>query len=423
MKKLSLLIVIVAMAIFLFLSQSLSAESKYNPMLHAKANYVVNANNSPILLRCVNLSPWLNREPYLIRNNLVALFKSPSEFEQKLAQLVGVNQAEKFWQHWEESFVTENDFKHLSQQGFNCVRLPLNHKKIVVQKKNGSVTLNKAGMASVDRAVVWGQKHKIFVIIDLHTAPGGQNNLATVADILSNDLAARLWEGSSAKDNQKQVIQLWREIATRYAQSRSVGGYDLLNEPKLPNGVPKTSLLRFYDKIIATIRSVDPNHMVILEGDDFARDFSAFTSPVDHNVMFEFHEYSLFNENWNNPNQEALEPFLKVRSSFKVPLWLGEFGEGTLEWQVQMLQLMKTNQIGWAIWPWKRVYLGEGRPVIQTIQTTDAWNNLADYLLEAPFSSQPTPEQAQQGMLEMLAAIQSAHCKEDHNLAALFNKN
>jgi len=132
--------------------------------------------------------------------------------------------------------------------------------------------------------------------------------------------------------------------------------------------------------------------------------------------MYEFHEYSLFNSDWNTPNQEALEPFLRLRASSHMPLWLGEFGENSSEWQEQMVQLMKVNQIGWAVWPWKRIALDNGHPVIETIVMPDSWDRLSRYLVGALFAGKPTQTQAEQGMSEMLQAVRSQNCKEDRAL-------
>ena len=61
----------------------------------------------------------------------------------------------------------------------------------------------------------WGKKHKIYVVLDLHAAPLGQNALATVADVPSTDLVARLWEGSSAAKNQDATVAIRRTLGPR----------------------------------------------------------------------------------------------------------------------------------------------------------------------------------------------------------------
>jgi endoglucanase len=251
------------------------------------------------------------------------------------------------------------------------------------------------------------------VMLDLHVAPGGQSDVPIVADLLPGEKHAGLWEGATATANRARTVELWRALATRYAGASSLGGYDLLNEPRLPKGVPVGDLAQLYADIVAAIRSVDPLHMVVLEGNGFARDFTGLSAAPDANAMFEFHEYALFNKGWNKPNQKALAPFLKLRTDSHLPLWLGEFGEDSAQWQGEMVKLMQDNQIGWSIWPWKRIELKNHHPVIQTITPPDSWKKLADWLVGAWFSRRPTPAEAEKAMSEMLQAIQTPNCRED----------
>src|SRR5579862_2232261 len=399
--------IIAAIGLFVISASSCCAQETSNAMLHAAKGAVVNAQGAPVQLRCVNLSPWLDPEPYLIGKALRGLTRSPSELKQKLAEIVGPADAQAFWQQWEDTFITREDFARLKEQGFNCVRLPINYKNIAVASPDGSIALDDARLAPVDHAVAWGAEYSIYVFLDLHAAPGGQNPVSTVSDVPSDNTIAQLWQGPDARANQKMTVALWRALAARYAKAGSIGGYDLLNEPALPSGVPKDDLVSLYRSIIAAIREVDPDHMIILEGNEYAHDFSFFPPPADSNVMYEFHEYSLLNSAWRMPNQKALEPFLKLRAATHVPLWLGEFGEETLNWQAQIVELMKANQIGWAVWPWKRVGLDNGHPVIESITMPDAWEKLFRYLVGAWFSGKPSTAAAQQGMAQMLQAIRT----------------
>ena len=385
-----------------------------NPMLHAALGRVVDGSGKPVELRCVNLSPWLNPEPYLVAPSWRALNTSPTELRDGIARAVGSRTARKFWRQWEETFVTEEDFRTLAGQGFTCVRLPLNYRRVMTAEG-----LNADGIAPVDRAVIWAEKYGIYVILDLHAAQGGQNNVPTVSDVPSTDTLAKLWKGPDSAANQSATVTLWRRLAARYASARSIGGYDLLNEPVLPRGVPKENLAAFYKAATTAIREVDPHHMIILEGDQFAHDFSMLAPPFDANTLYQFHEYDLFNPDWNKPNQKALAPFLKLREDTGMPLWLGEFGENTAAWQGRMVSLMRANEIGWAIWPWKRIALGNSHPVIMTITPPKSWEKLAKYAVGAWFAAKPTPEEVQDAINGMLLAIRSENCRFDANLAKI----
>jgi aryl-phospho-beta-D-glucosidase BglC (GH1 family) len=110
--------------------------------------------------------------------------------------------------------------------------------------------------------VGWAAKYRLYVILDLHCAPGGQ----TGADI--DDSWGYPWLYESEAD-QKLTIYVWKRIASHYSNNATVLGYDLLNEP-----IPHYPQLRqynerlepLYKKITAAIRTVDKNHVVILGG-------------------------------------------------------------------------------------------------------------------------------------------------------------
>lgn len=390
-----------------------------NPMLHVAEGSLADGSGRPVSLRCVNLSPWLDPEPYLVGRALRALARSPSEMQERLQALVGPAQARTFWQQWQDAFVTEADFRHLAEQGFTCVRLPLNFRSLVAGFEHGAVTLDASGIAPVDRAVQWAARDGLYVILDLHAAPGGQNAVATVADVPSSDRTARLWVGPSAAANQAQTAALWHALAARYAQARGVGGYDLLNEPAVPAGAPSTALADLDRLLIASIRSVDAAHLLVIEGNSFAHDFSTLRDLPDANLLYEFHEYAALNPAWRTPHQQALAPYLALRAATHRPLWLGEFGENSATWQRQIVALMAANGVGWAVWPWKRIDLHNAHPVIQTIRMPESWNRLSRYLDDAVLARRPSRAQALQAMADMLQAIRSANCAEDSALAAV----
>ena len=396
------------------------AAASPNPMLHAAGGAVVNAHGDRVLLRCVNLSPWLVPEGYLMAGgSLAALTTSPSQIKERLAAVVGPERAAAFWRQWIEAFVTEADFRRLSAAGFNCVRLPLDANFIASRVDDHRVTFVPDMIRPVDDAVAWGTATGIHVVLDLHDAPGGQNSLSTVSDVPSSDHTPRLWEGPDSADNQRKTALLWRALAARYVHARSVGGYDLLNEPALPRGAPADELTHFYQATIAAVRSADPDHMIVIEGNDYAHDFSALQTLTDGNVLYEFHEYALGNRRWRRPGEGELEPFLQLRRATGRPLWLGEFGENTAAWQARVVGLLAPHDIGWAVWPWKRVALSAENPVIETIAAPSSWRELGGYLVGRWLARKPSPAAAEQAMEDMLVAVRTENCRTDRSLESI----
>ncbi len=152
--------------------------------------------------------------------------------------------------------------------------------------------------------------------------------------------------------------------------------------------------------------------MIVLEGDNYAHDFSMLVPPPDDNVLYQFHEYALGNADWRKPQQKALEPFLKLRRDSGMPLWVGEFGENDFSWQETVVTLLQANNIGWAIWPWKRIAIGN-HPVIETITLPESWDKLSRYAARGVFAAKPSSADARAAMAEMLRAIRTENCFHD----------
>ena len=404
----------------LFCSTSLSPvfaddRASASRFLRTSGSSLIGPSGDTLQLRCVNLDPWLNRPAYLFRAHLTSLLRSPSEVESRLEQLVGRDTAEQFWRDWEAKFITSDDFLQIRSQGFNCVRLPINHRRILTFDSHNRVALNPSRISSVDRAVQYGDQTGVFVFLTLMTTPGGQNRTPIISDVPSTDPTPRLWTGPSRDENQKLTIELWKLLAQRYANSTAVGGLNLLNEPNLPWGTPATMLGSFYSRLISEIRAINRNHLLIVEGGNYSKDATVPGLDLrgNPNLMLGFHAYNIFNPGWANPSDRSFEPFLKTRQKYNIPIWLSEFGEDKLSWIDRVVSLAEKHQVHWAVWPWKRVDLGSGRPVIQTISTSSKWNSLADYLISAPFHKKPTREEALIAMNQMLQAIQTQNTTQN----------
>ncbi len=331
-------------------------------MVHSDGTRIVNADGAPLDLKCVNLDGWLQPIPYLISDSGNALFTSPTEFVGNLEGVVGPERATEFWRDYRDAFATESDF---------------------------------------------------YVVLDLHSVPGGQNAVPTVSDVPQADPVARLWEGPDAAANQQATVTLWTSLAARYANHPALAGYDLLNEPALPASVDPAALPQLYARLIEAVRAEDGKHMVFVEGDDLAHDFSAFDAPLDDNMAYEFHAYALTGfEDWATPDPGDIAPYVALRAAHDRPLWLGEFGEGTIDWQTGVIDVVEGQDIGWAVYPWKRKQTWWFNPVVQQIDATPTWYALASHLAQ-PNGSPPSPQQAEAAMAEILAAVALDACTED----------
>jgi endoglucanase len=312
-----------------------AASPVWGQYAHTRGIEVLDGGGHPIQLKGTNLGNWLVPEGYMWRFDGGP--QSPKEIEGLLTELVGPTRAEEFWKSYRERYVTREDIRFIRAQGFNSVRVPLHWKLFQTE--------DAEGFRLLDRVVQWSQEAGLYVILDLHAAPGGQ----TGANIDDGHGYPWLLRDAGA---QQQTVDLWVRLAKHYRDQPAVLGYDLLNEPipNYPGYEDLHPLLEpLYKRVAAAVRGVDPHHILILGGAEWDGDFSVFGAPFDSNAIYQLHKY------WMGVNQATLAPFIAYRDKYHVPIWLGESGENTDQWVADFRGLLDKNSIGWAFWPYKKM--------------------------------------------------------------------
>ncbi|NOY76794.1 MAG: cellulase family glycosylhydrolase [Calditrichaeota bacterium] len=306
--------------------------------LHTKGTQIVDSSGNEILLKGIALGGWLVPEGYMLH---IPGFGSPSSIRQKILNLIGSEATDEFFARYRANFIQKIDIEKIASWGVNSIRLPFNYRLISPEDQPG--VFLESGFQVLDQVLEWCKENHLYLILDMHCAPGGQN-AQNISD--SDGQEARLWTESA---NQDRTVKIWTEIARRYANEEWIGGYDLLNEPVLPSGVSNTQLRAFYLRLSRAIRQVDPNHLLFIEGNWYATDFRDLTPPFDTNMAYSFHKY------WNPVTQESIASYLKIRNNYRVPLWLGESGENSNPWFHECVSLMEKNNIGWCWWTYKKI--------------------------------------------------------------------
>lgn len=356
--------------------------------VHARGTQLVDGEGNPLQLRGVGLGNWLLPEGYMWR--FPDDVSSPRQIEAHVESLVGPERAEEFWRRFRDGFITEADVAHIASLGFDHVRLPFNARGLI----DDAGGLLAEGVAHLDRLVDWCEAHGLWVLLDLHGAPGGQ----TGTNI--DDSAAGKPELFMDARYRELTIVLWRAIAERYRDRTSVMGYDLLNEP-LPNEwqhVYATDLMRLYAELTAAIREVDPHHLIMYEGVHWATDFSGFTESLDPNSVLHFHRY------WCAPDRDSIAHYLDARARLGVPIYMGEGGENTPEWIYAAFRLYERHGIGWNFWPWKKLHTTTS-PL--SMRLPEGWD-----LIAATAGAAPDPEMAWRILESYLEAMDVGRCDE-----------
>ena len=358
--------------------------------VHTKGTELVDGTGQPLMLRGTNLGNWLEPEGYMFHFGDGA--QSPSEIDRFSQELIGPENADAFWKAWRDNYITEKDLDRIAAMGFNSVRVPISWKLF----DNDSA----AGFRLLDRLVQWAKKDHLYVIIDLHCAPGGQ----TGTNIDDSEGYPWLYLDAGA---QKRTIEIWRRIADHYHDDRTVLGYDLLNEP-IPHF---PALQRFnpdleplYKRIGAAVREVDKNHVLILGGAQWDSNFKVFGKPWDANVMYTFHKY------WSATDVSVIRDYLEFRDKWQVPIWLGESGENKDEWIAAFVKTLEENHVGWCFWPYKKMDAGSS---VVTFDRPAGWDPIIALSkmpsgtanAEKRIAARPSPETVQGAFDDLLKKI------------------
>ena len=327
--------------VHLFIVSVLLLQTQISPQgfIHRDNKKIVDGNGNEVLLKGMGLGNWLVQEGYMMQTSAFA--NAQWQIRAKISALIGATNTETFYQTFRENYIKKADIDSLKKWGFNSVRLPM-HYNLFATNTNPPVFLN-TGFDIIDSLLSWCEQNEIYLILDMHAAPGGQSD-EPISDY--NPANPSLWESESNKD---LLVMIWRKIAERYKDKTWIGGYDLINEPKWdlqPNNQPLRDL---YIRLTDTIRAVDNNHILFIEGNWFATDFNGLTPAWDENMSYSFHKY------WNGNSQSSIQYLINLRDNTNTPLWLGETGENSNQWFVECIELMKTNNIGWAWWPHKKI--------------------------------------------------------------------
>ena len=363
--------------------------------LHVNGKDILNGKGEPFLLRGIGLGGWMLQEPYMLQLSDVA--GTQTEIKSRIVELIGQENCNKFYTSYLNNMITERDIDSLKAWGFNSIRLPMHYNlfTLPVEKEPvaGQNTWLRTGFDLTDNLLAWCKKNKIFLILDLHAAPGGQGNDRPIADV--DTLKPRLW---GSEYNLQKTIALWKKLAERYANEEWIGGYDLLNETnyKMDGNEPLRKLL-----MAATeeIRKVDKNHIIFIEGNQFANDYTGLTPPWDNNLVYSFHKY------WNPATIETIQKYLDLREKFNVPLWMGESGENTNVWFKDVVNLVESKNIGWAWWTIKKI--GSESSLI-SIKKPEGYQKIVDYW--AGKGPKPKVNEATATFLELAGNVKIERC-------------
>ncbi len=351
--------------------------------IHAEKTHLVDGNGDRFTVKGINLGNWLVPEGYMFK---FIRARAPTEIGEVIEALIGPEEASRFWAEFREVYIAKEDIRFIKAVGFNTVRVPLHWRLFVEPGEGGADRFEGQGWYLLDRLVQWCRESDLRVIIDLHAAPGGQTGV-------NHDDGTGFPLTFYVPRYRQLTIELWRQLAAHYRDEPTILGYDLLNEPISPysdEDYLNPRLEPLYREIVAAIRGVDSNHVVLLAGAQWSTSFAVFGRPFDANAVYTYHKF------WANPTRDSLQSYLDFSNRWNVPLLIGETGELTDDWNRMFRRLHERFGIGWCFWPYKTL---DSDSAVVSIQKPTGW----DLIINASSSdarafkpgSLPPREQAQ----------------------------
>jgi len=347
------LLLLLLMFLSLMLSAPLSAAPL--PRLHARGVQIVDRLGRPVVLRGVNLGGWLVEEPWMMpfqtrppEGSGLPPFKDHASLMAVLEKRFGAAGAARvqaaFWQAW----LNESDFDRIRAAGLNCVRLPFLSSQIAEPDT----------LKLMDQAVAWAGARGIYVILDMHGAPGSQSDQGHTGVAGRNEFF---------KDpaNVSRAEAVWTQVARRYRDNPTVAGYDLVNEP---TGTPGSDTLYVVtDRLYRAVRAEDPTHLVFIEDGYTGVQWMPFPGPCGWtDVVYSTHYYQ-FTAKSAADQAKGSAAYLaasdKERQRRQVPFYVGEFclePGGTPETEAALVKAMDDKGVSWTQWTYKVIFGGPG---------------------------------------------------------------
>ncbi|MDY2600537.1 MAG: cellulase family glycosylhydrolase, partial [Eubacteriales bacterium] len=162
--------------------------SRVKGMLHARGRKIVNGDGEEIILRGWGAGNWTNPEGFMVGIGekymgscmspelaLPGRFQSGRTMTTVIRETCGTKYAREFWPRWHAAHLAEADIREMARLGYNSIRLPLT--AWVLLPEEPEAEFDEAGFEMLTRVLDACEKYRIYAILDLHGAPGGQSGL------------------------------------------------------------------------------------------------------------------------------------------------------------------------------------------------------------------------------------------------------
>lgn len=339
-----------------------------------KNNY---GKGNMVYLRGTNTGGWLVQESWMCSTNV----RDQKTLMSNLENRFGKNTMYELLDLYENNYWSESDFDNCKEMGMSAIRVPFTYMNLYKYDNSKSDwVLRDDAFKKLDWFVEECSKRGIYVILDLHGAFGSQNVQDHSGEVIDNVSDVTFFSNNYYKN---KTLELWKTVAAHYAGNPTVAAYDTLNEPGEKAGTTSSKHWAFYNQMYKTIRSVDPDHIIIMES---CWGTANLPKPSDYgwsNVMYEYHHYT-----WNyisdlQGQKDSCKNLINSinNANYGVPTYIGEYTCFGLEdaWTYVMDEF---NKAGWNYTSWAYKTNNSGSWGIYQEKTTQKVNPTSDSLAD-----------------------------------------
>ncbi|EDO14390.1 exoglucanase repeat family protein [Vanderwaltozyma polyspora DSM 70294] len=215
----------------------------------------------------INIGGWLVTEPYItpsLYKDAIALAKKKGSKvtiidEYTLCEALGHDDTKELLETHFKTWITEDDFKKISDEGFNYVKIPIGFWAWKIDNETnlypGNITHNDAYINSnqkkyLDKALEWALKYNLKVVVELY-AVHNSGNYFNIYD----DLEDTYWEEGNIMDVTSEILKNYFDYMLKLDSPSSLSGLEVLFAPISDYFNDELDLTGFYANLFASYQT------------------------------------------------------------------------------------------------------------------------------------------------------------------------
>ncbi|EGX52505.1 hypothetical protein AOL_s00043g294 [Orbilia oligospora ATCC 24927] len=340
-------------------------------------------------IRGVNLGGLFVIEPWLQHVTWQNMKCGSQKSEFDCVMSLGQSQADKtFANHW-KTWITEADLKEMVSYGINTVRIPVGYWMLEDLVYRDSEYFPKGGYPYLEKICKAAKKLGLYVILDLHGAPGAQID----KNAFTGQFAPTPGFYQDYQYTRAVTFLGWitRKIHSKPEVFGSVGMLQVLNEPLAWHpDVTATLVSEFYPKAWKRIRYVERElkvkkskqlHVMFMDEMWGSGNPNQAIKEGSELMSYDYHKYVKWDTSVTPTRESYMTYSCTADLGCKKPLIVGEWslsvpdnmqesemfktsGADAVEWFgkwfVAQQQMYERSGLGWVFWNWK-TELGDWR--------------------------------------------------------------